>query len=98
MGGAVHARDGMGWDGMGLTVFAAAEADVEVVECRAESERGEGLRGVDGYCSPWRARARLFARRDVERWRGILQVLGYACRDALRRALQDDGEVLCGDA
>ena len=61
-----------GWDGMGLTVLAAAEADVEVVERRAESECGQGLSGVDGDCPPWRARARLFARRDVERWQGLL--------------------------
>ena len=87
----------MGW-GMGLTVLTAAEADVEVVERRAESERGQGLGGVDGDCPPWRARARLFARRDVERWWGVLQVLGDARRDALCRALEDDGEVLRGDA
>ena len=83
---------------MGLTVLAAAEADVEVVERRAESERGQGLGGVDGDRAPWRARARLFARRDVERWRGVLQIVGYARRDALCRALEDDGEVLRGDA
>ena len=88
----------MGWDGMGLTVLAAAKADVEVVERRDESECGQGLRGVDGDCPPWRARARLFAGRDVERWRGVLQVLGYACRDALCRALEVDGEVLRSDA